>query len=111
MKKVIISTLFLCTGIITAGCEKTYSIEEFKKDENLLKEWKVRCGFTGNSKNCQNARLAYHQLHEEHWKKIEEENRKRREEREKKRIEDEAKRKAESEKWRAKEKSENNFDP
>ncbi|WP_375637935.1 MULTISPECIES: EexN family lipoprotein [unclassified Bartonella] len=111
MNKVIIAALLLSTGLITAGCEKTYSVEDFKKDENLLKEWAVRCGFTGNSKNCQNARLADHQIHEERRAKIDEENRKRREEFEKKQQEEAAKRKAEYEKRRAKEKSENNFDP
>ncbi|ACS52140.1 hypothetical protein Bgr_p00100 (plasmid) [Bartonella grahamii as4aup] len=111
MNKIIITTLLLCTGLITGGCEKTYSVEEFKKNENLLKEWAVRCGFTGNSKNCQNARLADHQIHEERRAKIDEENRKRREEFEKKQQEEEAKRKAEYEKRRAQQKRDNNFDP
>ncbi|GAA4664939.1 hypothetical protein GCM10023262_12200 [Bartonella pachyuromydis] len=39
MNKVIITALLLCTGIITAGCEKTYSVAEFKKDQKLMEEW------------------------------------------------------------------------
>ncbi|WP_212112779.1 EexN family lipoprotein [Bartonella queenslandensis] len=37
--KVIITALLLCTGFITFGCEKTYSIEELKKDKKLRLEW------------------------------------------------------------------------
>ncbi|WP_139412420.1 EexN family lipoprotein [Bartonella mastomydis] len=111
MNKIIIPALLLGTGLMAAGCEKTYSVAEFKKDEKLLKEWAVRCGFSGNSKNCQNARLASHQIHEERRAKIDEENRKRREEWEKKQQEEEAKRNAEYEKNRAQQKRDNNFDP
>ncbi|EJF76694.1 hypothetical protein MCO_01533 [Bartonella sp. DB5-6] len=111
MKKIIITTLLLCTGIITAGCEKTYSVAEFKKDKKLFEEWAVRCGWSGTSKNCENIRVADHELAEERRKKAEEENRKRMEEYEKKQKEEEAKRKAEYEKWKAKQKQDNNFDP
>ncbi|WP_432788427.1 EexN family lipoprotein [Bartonella sp. C271] len=101
MNKVIITTLILCTGILVAGCEKTYSVKDLKKDEKLLQEWIVRCGFTGSSKNCQNARLADHELATERRKKEEEENRQYREELEKKQKEDEARRNAEYEKLKA----------
>ncbi|WP_208431808.1 EexN family lipoprotein [Bartonella schoenbuchensis] len=67
MNKIIITTLLLCTGLIIAGCEKTYSVEEFKKSEELLKEWAVKCGSSGKSKNCENARIAYRQLRSERY--------------------------------------------
>ncbi len=49
MNKVLITTLLLGTGIIAAGCEKTYSVAEFKKDEKLRLEWDAKCGFAGTS--------------------------------------------------------------
>ncbi|UNF41971.1 EexN family lipoprotein [Bartonella krasnovii] len=83
MNKVLITTLLLCTGLITAGCEKTYSVAEFKKDEKLRLEWDARCGFAGTSKNCENMRLAFLELQKEYEakaaersRKIDEENRK-----------------------------------
>ncbi|WP_375662841.1 EexN family lipoprotein [Bartonella sp. CL266QHHD] len=87
MNKVLVTTLLLCTGMITAGCEKTYSVAEFKKDKNLRLEWDARCGFAGTSKNCENMRLAFLELQKEYEakeaersRKIAEENRKRYEE-------------------------------
>ncbi|WP_375630567.1 MULTISPECIES: EexN family lipoprotein [unclassified Bartonella] len=87
MNKVLITTLLLGTGIIAAGCEKTYSVAEFKKDKNLRLEWDARCGFAGTSKNCENMRLAFLELQKEYEakeaersRKIAEENRKRYEE-------------------------------
>ncbi|WP_375703273.1 EexN family lipoprotein [Bartonella sp. AD13SXNS] len=65
MNKVLITTLLLCTGLITAGCEKTHSVAEFKKDEKLRLEWDARCGFAGTSKNCENMRLAFLELDKE----------------------------------------------
>ncbi|AQX31585.1 EexN family lipoprotein [Bartonella schoenbuchensis] len=67
MKKIIMTTLLLCTGLIIAGCEKTYSVEEFKKNKELRGEWDARCGFSGQSKNCQNVRLASDQLRRERY--------------------------------------------
>ncbi len=67
MNKVLITTLLLCTGLITAGCEKTYSVAEFKKDKKLMEEWVVKCGVSGNSKNCENARLAAAELRKEYY--------------------------------------------
>ncbi|WP_144754271.1 EexN family lipoprotein [Bartonella saheliensis] len=69
MNKVILTALLLCTGIITAGCEKTYSVAEFKKDQKLMEEWGARCGFTGTSKNCENLRLAALELDKERREK------------------------------------------
>ncbi|WP_375701870.1 EexN family lipoprotein [Bartonella sp. AA89HNZF] len=66
MKKIVITTLLLCTGLITAGCEKTYSVAEFKKDEKLRLEWDAKCGFAGTSKNCENMRLAFLELQKEY---------------------------------------------
>ncbi|WP_375673211.1 EexN family lipoprotein [Bartonella sp. TS82HLJMH] len=66
MNKVLITTLLLGTGIIAAGCEKTYSVAEFKKDKNLRFEWDARCGFAGTSKNCENMRLAFLELQKEY---------------------------------------------
>ncbi len=87
MNKVLITTLLLCTGLITAGCEKTYSVAEFKKDEKLRLEWDAKCGFAGTSKNCENMRLSFLELDKERQaqaaersRKIAEENRKREEE-------------------------------
>ncbi|WP_375644471.1 EexN family lipoprotein [Bartonella sp. MR100HLJHH] len=126
MNKVLITTLLLCTGLITAGCEKTYSVAEFKKDEKLRLEWDAKCGFAGTSKNCENMRLAFLELQKEYEakaaersRKIAEENRKREEEdiaemrarlkkmeanTKKKLAEQEAKRRAEEER-RAKERT------
>ncbi|QEE08103.1 hypothetical protein D1093_00170 [Bartonella kosoyi] len=111
MNKIIITTLLLGTGLIAAGCEKTYSVAEFKKDKKLMEEWGARCGFSGTSKNCENLRVAALELQKERQAKIDEENRKRREEWEKKQQEEEAKRNAEYEKNRAQQKRDNNFDP
>ncbi|VEJ45875.1 EexN family lipoprotein [Bartonella vinsonii] len=59
MKKAVIIALLLCTGIVAAGCEKTYSVEEFKKDEKLLDEWVAKCEkaepSVKSSQNCKNA--------------------------------------------------------
>ncbi|WP_375658602.1 EexN family lipoprotein [Bartonella sp. MR30HLJHH] len=66
MNKALITTLLLCTGLITAGCEKTYSVAEFKKDKNLRFEWDAKCGFAGTSKNCENMRLAFLELQKEY---------------------------------------------
>ncbi|WP_375658597.1 EexN family lipoprotein [Bartonella sp. MR30HLJHH] len=126
MNKVLITTLLLGTGIIAAGCEKTYSVAEFKKDEKLRLEWDAKCGFAGTSKNCENMRLAFLELQKEYEakaaersRKIAEENRKREEEdiaemrarlkkmeanTKKKLAEQEAKRRAEEER-RAKERT------
>ncbi|WP_208438044.1 EexN family lipoprotein [Bartonella taylorii] len=107
MNKVIITILLLCTAIVTAGCEKTHSVAEFKKDKKLMEEWDARCGLAGTSKNCENLRLAEDELEKEYKQNAEERARKRREEREKKQKEE----KAEYEKWNAKQKQDNNFDP
>ncbi|WP_375696543.1 EexN family lipoprotein [Bartonella sp. AP331QHHD] len=72
MNKVLITTLLLGTGIIAAGCEKTYSVAEFKKDEKLRLEWDAKCGFAGTSKNCENMRLAFLELEKEYEAKAEE---------------------------------------
>ncbi|WP_375641202.1 EexN family lipoprotein [Bartonella sp. AA168HLJHH] len=80
MNKVLITTLLLCTGLITAGCEKTYSVAEFKKNPKLFDEWVTRCGGIGTSKNCENLRVAGAELEKERQAKIAEENRKREEE-------------------------------
>ncbi|WP_375663428.1 EexN family lipoprotein [Bartonella sp. CL63NXGY] len=60
MNKIIITTLLLCTGLLAAGCEKTHSVEEFKKDHKLYEKWKMKCLTSGdlNSKNCKNAEQA-----------------------------------------------------
>ncbi|ACS51912.1 hypothetical protein Bgr_18020 [Bartonella grahamii as4aup] len=76
MNKVLITTLLLGTGIIAAGCEKTHSVAEFKKDKNLMEEWGARCGWSGTSKNCENLRVAALELEKERRKKAEEQNRK-----------------------------------
>ncbi|WP_034987991.1 EexN family lipoprotein, partial [Bartonella florencae] len=72
MNKIIISTLLLCTGFITTGCEKTYSVEEFKKNESLIREFQWKCGASDNSKNCQNVRQAAEELDAEQRKRAEE---------------------------------------
>ncbi|WP_375637012.1 EexN family lipoprotein [Bartonella sp. AP152HLJHH] len=72
MNKVLITTLLLCTGLMAAGCEKTYSVAEFKKDEKLRLEWDAKCGFAGTSKNCENMRLAFLELQKEYEAKAEE---------------------------------------
>ncbi|WP_208440026.1 EexN family lipoprotein [Bartonella raoultii] len=72
MNKVLITTLLLCTGLMAAGCEKTYSVAEFKKNPKLMEEWGARCGFTGTSKNCENLRVAALELQKEYEAKAEE---------------------------------------
>ncbi|WP_375651750.1 EexN family lipoprotein [Bartonella sp. LB28NMGDW] len=101
MNKVLITTLLLCTGIIAAGCEKTYSVAEFKKDKNLRLEWDAKCGFAGTSKNCENMRLAFLELQKEYEAKAEERAREAAEERKKGMDALLAKQKAEYEKWKA----------
>ncbi|UNE53879.1 EexN family lipoprotein [Bartonella machadoae] len=66
MKKTLITALLLGTGLITAGCEKTYSVAELKKDPKLMEEWIAKCGFAGTSKNCENLRLAQLELEKEY---------------------------------------------
>ncbi len=61
---------------MAAGCEKTYSVAEFKKDKNLRFEWDARCGFAGTSKNCENLRLAVAELDKEYREKAGERQRK-----------------------------------
>ncbi|WP_375649588.1 EexN family lipoprotein [Bartonella sp. MU70NMGDW] len=101
MNKVLITTLLLCTGLITAGCEKTYSVAEFKKDKNLRFEWDAKCGFAGTSKNCENMRLAFLELQKEYEAKEAERSRKIAEENRKRYEEFEAEQKARLEKMRA----------
>ncbi|WP_375630572.1 MULTISPECIES: EexN family lipoprotein [unclassified Bartonella] len=101
MNKVLITTLLLCTGLITAGCEKTYSVAEFKKDKNLRLEWDAKCGFAGTSKNCENMRLAFLELEKEYKAQAEERSRKAAEERKKSMDELWAEQKARQEKWEA----------
>ncbi|WP_375656451.1 EexN family lipoprotein [Bartonella sp. CM120XJJH] len=105
MNKVLITTLLLCTGLITAGCEKTYSVAEFKKDEKLRLEWDAKCGFAGTSKNCENMRLAFLELQKEYEAKAAERSRKAAEEYRKGIDELMAKQKAEHEKWKAEQKA------
>ncbi|WP_375692513.1 EexN family lipoprotein [Bartonella sp. AP4SXKL] len=72
MNKIIITTLLLCTGLITVGCEKNYSVEEFKKNEKLMSEFQWKCAASDNSKNCQNVRQAAKELEVEQRKKADE---------------------------------------
>ncbi|EJF75974.1 EexN family lipoprotein [Bartonella alsatica] len=72
MNKIIISALLLCTGLITVGCEKTYSVEELKKNENLIRKFQRKCTSFDNSKNCQNFRQATKELETEERKKADE---------------------------------------
>ncbi|WP_375686474.1 MULTISPECIES: EexN family lipoprotein [unclassified Bartonella] len=101
MNKVLITTLLLCTGLITAGCEKTHSVAEFKKDKNLRLEWDAKCGFAGTSKNCENMRLAFLELEKERQAQNEERAREAAEERKKGMDALLAKQKAEYNKWKA----------
>ncbi|WP_273758222.1 EexN family lipoprotein [Bartonella sp. AU55XJBT] len=101
MNKIIITTLLLGTGLIAAGCEKTYSVAEFKKDKNLRLEWDAKCGFAGTSKNCENMRLAFLELEKEYKAQAEERIRKAAEERKKSMD----KLRAEHEKWKAEQKA------
>ncbi|WP_375682270.1 EexN family lipoprotein [Bartonella sp. CE47NXGY] len=105
MNKIIITTLLLCTGLITAGCEKTYSVAEFKKDKNLRLEWDAKCGFAGTSKNCENMRLAFLELQKEYEAKAAERSRKAAEEYRKGIDELIAEQKAKHEKWKAEQKA------
>ncbi|WP_375685060.1 EexN family lipoprotein [Bartonella sp. TT110JLCBS] len=101
MNKIIITTLLLCTGLITTGCEKTYSVAEFKKDKKLMEEWNAKCGFAGTAKNCENLRLAQLELEKEYEAKAAERSRKAAEEYRKGIDELIAEQKAKHEKWKA----------
>ncbi|WP_375695466.1 EexN family lipoprotein [Bartonella sp. AC66GZZY] len=101
MNKVLITTLLLCTGLITAGCEKTHSVAEFKKDKKLMEEWNAKCGFAGTAKNCENLRLAQLELQKEYEAKAEERAREREEEDRKALEEYRAELRARHEKWKA----------
>ncbi|WP_175869243.1 EexN family lipoprotein [Bartonella gabonensis] len=101
MNKIIITTLLLCTGLIAAGCEKTYSVAELKKDEKLRLEWDAKCGFGGTSKNFENMRLAFLELEKEYKAQVEERSRKAAEEWRKSMDELRAKEKARHEKSEA----------
>ncbi|GAA5102574.1 EexN family lipoprotein [Bartonella acomydis] len=70
MNKVIITVLLLCIGFAVAGCEKTYSVEDFKKNEKLYEEWTKKCEKDDSplksSQNCKNLRQAYMELFMRH---------------------------------------------
>ncbi|UNE53880.1 EexN family lipoprotein [Bartonella machadoae] len=76
MKKTLITALLLGTGIIAAGCKKTYSVEEFKKDKNLRDEWLRKCGWSGTSQNCKNLTDAAIELQKESIQELKNEYRK-----------------------------------
>ncbi|WP_254492447.1 EexN family lipoprotein [Bartonella sp. B1099] len=101
MNKVLITTLLLGTGLIAAGCEKTYSVAEFKKDKKLMEEWNAKCGFAGTAKNCENLRLAQLELQKEYEAKAGERQRKAAEDLDKRLKELRDKEDAEYEKWKA----------
>ncbi|WP_455474098.1 EexN family lipoprotein [Bartonella sp. B30(2025)] len=100
MNKITGVILLLCTGILAAGCEKNYSVSDFKKDEKLREEWIVRCGWTGTLKNCENARTADYQLAMERQKEVQERIRKEEEEWRRTEEKERAEREAEREKVR-----------
>lgn len=59
MRKVIFISLLFCIGGVVVGCEKNYSVEEFKKDKKLFQEWEKKCekmtpSAREKSPNCQN---------------------------------------------------------
>ncbi|MET3560698.1 cytoskeletal protein RodZ [Bartonella japonica] len=63
MKKVVLLSII---ALFVASCEKTYSVEEFKKDEKLRNEWGEKCFRSGKadkkSKNCQNVLQADNEM-------------------------------------------------
>ncbi|WP_375670349.1 EexN family lipoprotein [Bartonella sp. PS7NMGDW] len=65
MNKAIIVALLVWIGFVVAGCEKTYSVAEFKKDPKLLEQWAMKCMISGSldSQNCKNADKAYREVH------------------------------------------------
>ncbi|EJF76695.1 hypothetical protein MCO_01534 [Bartonella sp. DB5-6] len=102
MNKILITTLLLCTAIVTAGCEKTHSVAEFKKNPTLMEEWIAKCGLAGTSKNCETLRLAQLELEKEYEAKAEERARQDDEKFQKMIRDSEAKMKADLEKMEAK---------
>ncbi|WP_254492304.1 EexN family lipoprotein [Bartonella sp. B1099] len=75
MNKIILTALLLCTGLVVVGCEKNYSVEEFKKDEKLRKEWKEKCDKLEppafmKSQNCVNFVQADMELFQEHYRDL-----------------------------------------
>ncbi|MCZ2204482.1 EexN family lipoprotein [Bartonella sp. A05] len=70
MHKIIITTTLLCAGLVVFGCAKnTYSVANFKQNKELLNEWLKKCGPSEESAECQNARLADHELSRENIQK------------------------------------------
>ncbi|WP_375651903.1 EexN family lipoprotein [Bartonella sp. LB28NMGDW] len=69
MNKAIIVALLVWIGFVVAGCEKTYSVAEFKKDPKLLEQWAMKCMISGSldSQNCKNADKAYREVHARDW--------------------------------------------
>ncbi|WP_144754229.1 MULTISPECIES: EexN family lipoprotein [Bartonella] len=70
MNKVVIVALLLCPGFAVAGCEKNYSVEEFKKDKKLRDEWIPQCMWkkpseTASPQNCENLGKALDELRKE----------------------------------------------
>ncbi|WP_273755221.1 EexN family lipoprotein [Bartonella sp. MM73XJBT.G] len=74
MNKIILTALLFCTGLVAVGCEKNYSVEEFKKDKKLMQEWGKKCDKMGPSafstKNCQNVMQADMELFQEHYRNL-----------------------------------------
>ncbi|PIT68998.1 EexN family lipoprotein [Bartonella tribocorum] len=59
--------ILLCMALLlVAGCEKNYSVEDFKKDAKLREEWGKKCFLSGpavqESTNCQNVLKADNEL-------------------------------------------------
>lgn len=50
MNKIIMTTPLLYTGLIIAGCEKTYSVEEFKKVKDYSKNGQLSADLLVNLK-------------------------------------------------------------
>ncbi len=44
--------------LLISGCQKTYSVEDFKKDNRLREEWSKKCALSEpsiqSSQNCEN---------------------------------------------------------
>jgi len=63
MKKIAISVFMLITPLALFGCgddkEKIFTVQEFKEDENIRKEWMAKCkenpGELREHPNCINA--------------------------------------------------------
>lgn len=58
--------LLLAIPFLLTGCDSSYSVDDFKKDDELSKQWAVKCASLSNPsdttiKNCRNFQTAMYE--------------------------------------------------